>query len=522
MASCGGESPTPSVPWVPGADDGVQTGDADSEDPSSGSAGTTTDAPDDPGPDDPLPPDMPPPAPTLAEGIDITDVEINQAVPVPIWTDGSYVDASSRNARVVQDRPALVRAYWSTEASWQARDIEGRLRVTLDDGSAEVLTHTLNVSGPPDPSELDGTFHWWVPETLMQHGATFQVELADPALAPGGPLPSAPPIVPPDAPAPLGVQDDQQVLRILLVPVHHTIYNNCPAPDPVSDVEVQALIDHLHGKNPTREVQVEIRDDFPYSGSLGGFDGILSALADQRYADGTDPEVYYYGLIEHCAGSSGGLAGQAISIPDWPTPDNAWTRVSVGIRYSDEHSTALLATHEVGHSLGRYHIYCSGGEAGYDPAYPYGGGDIGGWGFSVVSETLKEPSKKDYMTYCSDKWVSDFGWEVAYPTIEEVSSWGQQANRAPSDGTLIIGAVTPDGEEYWFTAPGRLNHEPLGGPTIEVETPEGTVELPTSVSLRPHSGTRNVVAELPVGADAVVSATRIEPEGGRYPIALRP
>ncbi|MCH9687549.1 MAG: hypothetical protein K0V04_39310 [Deltaproteobacteria bacterium] len=26
-------------------------------------------------------------------------------------------------------------------------------------------------------------------------------------------------------------------------------------------------------------------------------------------------------------------------------------------------------------------------------------------------ETLEEPSKKDCMTYCSDKWVSDFGWE---------------------------------------------------------------------------------------------------------------
>ncbi|MCH9683495.1 MAG: hypothetical protein K0V04_18805 [Deltaproteobacteria bacterium] len=507
------------MPWTPGQDSDDMVPEADSDDASPGTGGasgnaTGTD------PEDPPMPDLPPPAPTLAEGIQITDVEVNQAVPVPLWTNGQYVDINARNARFVQNRPALVRAYWSIDAGWQPREVDGRLRVTLTDGTSEVLSDVRTVAGPADPSDLDGTFRWTIPEALTQVGATFQIELADPALAPGGPLPASPPIVPPGGPAPLGVEGDAQVLRVLLVPVHHTIFNNCPAPAAIADVELQAMIDHLHGKNPTREVQVEIREPFPYSGNLSGFDGILSALADQRYADGTDPEVYVYGLIEHCSGNSGGLAGQAISIPDWPTPDNAWTRVSVGIRYNDEHSTALLATHEIGHSLGRYHIYCSGGEAGYDPAYPYDGGDIGGWGYSIVSETLKEPSKKDYMTYCSDNWVSDFGWEVVYPTIEEVSSWG--SGQYVPEGTLLIGAVGGDEPEYWFTAPGALTPPPHGGATIELQTPEGTLEVPAFVSKRPHSNTRNVVVELPVAAEDLLGATRVEPEGGRYPITIRP
>jgi len=310
------------------------------------------------------------------------------------------------------------------------------------------------------------------------------------------------------------------VLRAVLVPIKHDIGENCAEAPTVSDNVVEAYRSLMHEMNPTELVEIEVREPMVWTQSLSSFNGLLDELSSLRYEDEAEPCYYYYGLVRPCDGGPDGVGGQAISIPPFPTKSNAWTRTAVG-RWSGENGDGTFV-HEIGHTQGRYHVNCNGTEGGPDPTYPYEGGMIGKWGFGIETWQLFSPATyADYMSYCSQRWVSDWGWEKVWPFVEEISSWDFEAPPPEGDERmLLIGAVAADGKEHWFTVPGDLSGwSTTPGMTIAVVIEGKLLEIPAVLNPRSDESTINWIIELPEKLSNISSITRVSPEA-RTPVDM--
>lgn len=126
-----------------------------------------------------------------------------------------------------------------------------------------------------------------------------------------------------------------------------------------------------------------------------------------------------------------------------------------------DNSASPVATHEMGHNLGRYHPNC-GGPSGVDPNYPYGSvGNtiIGQWGLDVATGTLYDPNAyRDYMSYCDPQWTSDY----TYKGIADAwTVMAAQAGAPKADALLING---------WFDEQDHVQLGPLMQQTVAAPT----------------------------------------------------
>ena len=83
-----------------------------------------------------------------------------------------------------------------------------------------------------------------------------------------------------------------------------------------------------------------------------------------------------------------------------------------------------VIAHELGHNLSLGHAPCNTGLSAIDfldPAFPYTDGNIGAWGFDLLSNALVYPSTSDLMSYCDPVWISDyhFGKMIEYRLTKE-------------------------------------------------------------------------------------------------------
>ena len=455
----------------------------------SDSSGTTAALP----PEEPLP---------FASGIRLDRLTANQGVQVDLVEDGVELSPADDDARLVSGRITLLRAFWSLHAGFTPRELIGRLVADYPDGTQLVQDFPLWVEG--DSSDGGASFQWLLQPDQVVPGIQYRVRLLDPDpdLA-SGEISDPPPILPLAGRGTLEVYDAPLQLQVVLIPVLHQLDGGECMPT-IADEDVQAMREQLEQNNPVQEAIFTVGDPMPYTDPIGtsgtGFGPVLSALAERRAADDPAPNVYYYGLVDPCDGYPPGLLGQAIGIPPEPTMELAQQRIATGRWSGSGAAAAETFVHEIGHTQGRRHVLCSGGEAGTDPAYPHPQGRIGVWGFGIHDFTLRSPTgSRDYMTYCSNEWVSDYGWEQTLDIIEILTSWDamDRPARTPGEG-LLMGALYPDGREDWWTAPGGLPPS-LATPGAAVEvTHEGVVDvLPAWIYERPDGNTVQVIAPRP-------------------------
>ncbi|HET6585421.1 MAG TPA: hypothetical protein VFG69_18310 [Nannocystaceae bacterium] len=462
--------------------------------------------------------------PIPARGIVVSSIEANQGVGVPIFANGTWVPAGSRNAELVKDRNMLVRAFWEIEPDFVPREIEARIDLHLPDGSIESAAKTVLVEGPSDPADLDQSFWWGLPQEMLVPGVEFQITLWETDFGQEGtPEPSPLPAFP-ASPEPIGLEDSELALRVMLVPVHHDLGPQCAEPPLIDQIAIDIFRDHLYVQNPVHEVEITGHPGIVWTDDLHSFGGLLGELA-QLHAD-VDPGMYVYGVVRPCDGGPQDVGGQAIDIPGPPSTGNSWSRTAVGRWYSSNlGQTAETFVHEIGHTQGRYHVACNGQEGGTTPLYPYAGGVIGVWGFDILAfDQLHKPDiAKDYMTYCGNTWVSDWGWHEVFPYVREITSWDVM-DAQPPDSELLVGLVDPtSGDETWIrtkgTATGRV---PGFTESVELVDADGIAhELPATIGSMGEHGGYNVVVALPDGIDAKTasSLTRIS-AGVRRPFAL--
>jgi hypothetical protein len=439
-------------------DPATGSGSADSTDPDSGDTDTG----------EPLPP---PPA----TGIQIADVTIDQGIRIPVARNGAYVDPSARNAAVLQSRVAVIRGFYGTDPGFATRSIYGLLWLDQPDGTSSRHEAFVVASEPAcdgassfyecrygDP---DGALLWRVEGEEIRPGTQYRMELYEAAPGHEDDPSDLSPIFPTDGSAmEIGVAESYMKMRVVVVPFYHDVGPAClPAPDlhaeHGTDVNgnprtvADLFRERLYAYNPVDEVEIIVHDVVSFNGNATQGQGLLDELQELRFQEDAPPEYYYYGVIHPCQGAP---EFSGIAQLGGPSPGQAAQRVGWGVYHSNPGTTADTFVHEIGHEQGRFHVACNGNEGGPDVSYPdHPEGDTESWGIDMMLSpiTIKPPTTHEYMSYCGTNWVSQWGWDLVTPWIEEMSSW-ELSGRPGARRPLLVGTVHPDGRSRFYVTQG--------------------------------------------------------------------
>ena len=457
-----------------------------------------------------------------ARGLRLVRLAASQGVQIDFTVDGLDVDPADYPVRFVTGRRTLVRAFWSLHADFTPRELIGRLVVTYPDGTELVYDNPAMVEG--ESVDSGPSFQWLLEPAQVTAGMQFRVEAfeSDPTIATGE-LSDPPPILPYGGRVTVPLLDAPLEIEVVLIPVLHQLAGCEQAPLPTDD-DVLAMAHSLEQANAIQRAVVSVGEPMPYTDPIGeqdmGFSPILGALAMRREQDAPAPNVDYYGLLDSCDGFPNGLLGQALGIVAAPVPELANQRVSTGRWLGSGEAAAETFVHEVGHSQGRRHVTCSGGEGGPELDYPHDNGRIGVWGFGIHDFKLRSPIKsRDYMTYCANEFVSDYGWEQTLDVIEILTGWNDR-DHAPTEPQVLMGIVHDDGQAVWWTARGGLDEDAVTDARV-VWTIDGLTHEHAAVrSAMPDGPGTLVTAALPPGFEHA-SAAQLEVTG-RAALAIAP
>ncbi|HLT37385.1 MAG TPA: zinc-dependent metalloprotease family protein, partial [Enhygromyxa sp.] len=373
-----------------------------------------------------------------------------------------------------------------------------------------------------------GSFNFRLPPEWVQPDVDFEIETFE--AAPGyEDLPTA---AIPHYPweggtAPLGVQDRYMKMRVVLVPVEHTVQGNCPAAPDLSepfgfDYEGNELTvaeyfgQRLAAANPVDEVEIIVHAPVGWGGSLEN-GSLLNGLAQLRAQENAPPEQYYYAVAIPCQGYP---AFSGIAQLGGPTKSAASSRVGWGVWHNNKSTTAETFVHEIGHEQGRRHIACSGEEAGVDPSYPHQGGDTGSFGTDVFRNPVDTHPKTDhdYMTYCQSTWVSEWGWNKVSPWIETISGWELEAGGGSGKQPLLFGFIRDEQASWWIAEDYWDPNLAQGYESIELQRAgRDTIVIDALHVEVDHSDEYTIVAPLPA-VDELDGLAWIDARGARHPI----
>ena len=331
----------------------------------------------------------------------VTYVEANQPPPAQfnLTIDGIYltqaVQTYAGSVPLVAGLPGLLRVFVKASAP---NTVATTARLQLYQGTILTQTITLQPNVPGVPTSItegtmSSTWNASIPGSLIQPGLRILVDV-DPGNAvaetdegdntfPRDGTPFAPRV---EFTAPLNVT----VVPVALPSTGLT--------GNVSPANVDNYFTFARKVFPIKDYRVTLHETFTSSAkqlfSDNGNNAWLEVLGEinaLRVAEGTSD--YYMGVVG--TDYTSGVAGMAF------TPGKSsvvWDKLP---------SASSLAAHELSHSLSRLHAPC-GGVATPDPQFPYPSGNIGVYGYDVVSGSLKSPGTSDLMGYCGFGWISDY------------------------------------------------------------------------------------------------------------------
>jgi hypothetical protein len=462
------------------------------------------------------------PAPPLVVGLSVTDIAVFQAVKVPVVTAGKAVAPGSRNAPVVSNRPALVRAYVTPSSGYKGTSVTAELRLVDGTTRLPVVKDTKSISAASTDADIESTFNFEVPADSLPPGVTYQVLLT----AKDGAVPTGTNNA--RFPRDGGVQSLETMksgkLKIVVVPVKYAADGSNRTPD-VSATQLALYKQTFMARYPASEVEVTARAPWVYSSAISangsGFSQVLQAVTNLRKTDGVAADVYYYGALAPSSSFNsfcgGGCVTGLSTVVDSPT--TSFLRASVGVGYSGDDS-ANTAAHEVGHAHGREHAPCGGAQS-VDPQFPYSGGVIGAWGYDIFAKTFLSPSKgHDMMSYCPNEWVSDYTYSALFDRIAALngnpasgatgttSSPGSMPAAKGAPQTFRMANVAADGTVSW-TDEIELDQEPTDGKSMLA-----TFVTSSGQTLGTHTAHFYPYDHLPGGVLVVPSAPQASSQNG--------
>jgi hypothetical protein len=114
----------------------------------------------------------------------------------------------------------------------------------------------------------------------------------------------------------------------------------------------------------------------------------------------------------------------------------------------------------------------------------------------LFDRTLRTPSSTyDYMSYCANSWVSDYGWERNLDAIEVLTGWDFALPSSDERDAIVVGMLGGE-RPRWFATRGTV---PPHGRPVEVSARIGidTLRLEASVYGLVDGPGEYVVARLP-------------------------
>ena len=357
-----------------------------------------------------------------------------------LTVEGAYITQSIQrfngSVPLITGRAAYLRVFVKANEQNQAKP---PVRVRFFRGGSVVHTANLEYSGQSVATSVDergasGSWGVTLPTGLLSSGLSYIVDV-DPANTvrevdeSDNTYPSS------GTPVPLDVRT-VPVTEIRFVPIETTataLLGN------VTEARVPELMSATLQMFPIAASSVDVRAPFttnaPALVANGPNNGnvwiqIINELNAVRIAEGT--QRHYVGILKTPYNS--GIAGLGFvpgkTVLSW-----------------DFNGAASTVAHELGHNWNRDHAPC-GGPAGVDQAYPYANARIGVFGFDLVTQTIRDPDRRDVMSYCSPEWVSDYTYE------------GILNYRGSSPAASVSGSVQPALMVWGRTEGAKLVLEP--------------------------------------------------------------
>lgn len=342
--------------------------------------------------------------------------------------------------RLVAGKPALLRAYVLGDKA--GLSVKVRASVYLNSQFQQDLDLAGPATLPPSEnvSDLSQSFRATLPASLVQPGLELRLQ-ADPdnQIAETDETNNLRTVTP--------TVGKDTTLYLTLVPV---IQGGIQPPTPDLGTLKQGLVDIW----PLKAVDIQMRT--AYSTNTTDWGQLLNEITALRAADKSGR--YYYGYLN----LNGGIA---------------WLGLPVGV---GNPSSGVMA-HELGHNFNLSHAPC-GNASNPDPNYPYAGGGIGSWGYSLSKGSLVDPADskiKDVMGYCGFGWVSDYMYQKAQ-TFLETSPPQAQTEPQLQNVLLVSGRVTAQGVVLDPPTPMQAPLSlPKPGPyTLRLQTEKGMREIP--------------------------------------------
>lgn len=325
---------------------------------------------------------------------ELTKVALYQGVEVELGAPES-VD-------VVAGRDALIRVFVAPEGAALNGAV---LRLESAAGEQHVFEDLRDLSAPSHPGDLDSTYHFFVPGSLIQTATRLTVRsfrqgrCSSEASKQGARFPEA-------GSYPLGAREVGG-LQVVVVPVTYDA-DGSERSAALLSAELQELGSQLEALAPVSSV--ELIQHQPVTTREASLEGILAELMHLRSLERPPSQTIYFGFVrpaptmaEYCKGSC--VAGVS-------AVGSASGQGSTGIGVAFEETRVETFVHEMGHILRLDHAPC-GAPTGVDPQYPHPDGQLGTWGFDMRSAQLIDPAARarDFMSYCDPTWISDFNYQ---------------------------------------------------------------------------------------------------------------
>ncbi len=309
--------------------------------------------------------------------------------------------------------------------------------------------------------------------------------------------------------------NDVPDLQIRLIPIDY-VHTGPTNQGDYPGQSVDNISDWISRAYPMGTINVQIRAPYTFVGNLetnlSHWEGLLNEMYLLKLSDGLpeDTPIVYYGFIPIQNGSEQWFSGSGVAGIGYISDPGEIFRESLGLNLASfgEDFSGILAGHEIGHNLGRYHAPC-GGAAGADPNYPYGGASIGQYGTDIDGNAVSfyaPASHVDVMSYCAPEWMSDYTYIGLY---NNQRTYGLVASAQTADHLVIRAAYDENGAKL--------------APTYAFSVPARTTAIESEVVVELLDSNGAIMAKRPVSVrEAEEEGIRLRAIMGSVPLPNRP
>jgi hypothetical protein len=340
------------------------------------------------------------------DGARIREIAFFQAVEVLVARDGEAV--AERNAPLIAGRDAILRVMLTTPEMWTPTEMALEVEIT-DGGASQVFRQSARVLQSSEDGIPTSGVMVPIPAAAMTPDATWRARLVA-----GAELHDQ---FPADEAAPLAALETGG-LKVRFVPYEVNGFT----PD-TSEAVIDGMAAALMAAFPITGVETSVADvqrwERPFD--LGDINVDVGILQEEDMIAGrVSWDTYYYALASG-VGSREAYEGITGTSEAGGEPPLVRAYFAAGAAFGDAKSEETLM-HEMGHLHGLLHTACSG-EDFVDPEYPHPEASIGVEGYDRRTGTFYPPNTRDLMSYCSPRWISDYGFRKAAEHVVRARSY---------------------------------------------------------------------------------------------------